>query len=88
MKIKKEAAILPSLERLGFLADRKMNITPKEKADIIRKACQRAYCMDCKEFQKLYPDRPMKDWDLMSDDFIKWFCKLDSQNAARFTEGL
>lgn len=67
-------------------------MTTKEKADLVRKACQKGYCMDYASFLALYqkPDDyyTREKFDKMQKNFSKWFCELDSVMAARFMEGL
>jgi len=67
-------------------------MTTKEKADLVRKACQKGYCMDYDSFLKLYDKQDeyytREKFERMQRDFSKWFCELDSAMAARFMEGL
>jgi len=58
------------------------------KADIVRKACVKAYNLDFDQFQKLFPNLSFNDWRLMQDDFSRWFCRLDRENSEIFCEDL
>ena len=65
------------MNKVGFLA---INI---------RKALVKAYCMDYDVFvdvmhDKLKNDYTMSKWEMMQNDFQKWFCYLDNANASKF----
>ena len=55
---------------------------------IVRAACQAAYCMDYRTYvdvMKLpYGDSAKEKFLQMQDDFSKWYCSLDSLNSSRF----
>jgi len=59
-------------------------------AEIVRKACQKAYNMSYKTFLEFIdqePDYYTKDkFELMQKDFARYFCELDSIMAAKFME--
>ena len=55
----------------------------------MRKSLRKGYCMDYDVFvdvmhDKLKNDYTFEKWKMMQDDFQKWFCYLDNQNASKF----
>lgn len=64
-----------------------------EKADLVRKACVKAYNMDLDEFATMYGEQEANEyirtkWQKMQRNFSRWFCQLDSKMAKKFVEDL
>lgn len=62
------------------------------KANIVRAACIKAYNLDYDEFLKLFgitdDDYAYVSFKLIHQDFSRWFCRLDSENAEKFMEDI
>jgi hypothetical protein len=63
-----------------------------DNAKLVRKACQKAFCMSYVDFLKLrsIPDNyyAREKYQQMQKNFSRYFCELDSVNATKFMEGL
>ena len=60
-----------------------------EPSKLIRTAIQMAYCMDYDIYLNVMEaednEGEKAKWQLMQDNFGKWFSRLDSSQAKRFT---